>query len=154
VLEMDNEIIKRHNSVVKDNDTVIHCGDFTLLHNCDFVYENYVSKLTGNHIFLRGSHDGWLDKEKYHERWEKNIDGLYVVCDHYAGRVWTRSHYGSFQCFGHSHGNLKGQGLQYDVGVDNNDFYPVSINKIYTLKKEYENESKETRERELLRRDC
>jgi calcineurin-like phosphoesterase family protein len=132
--EMDKEIIKRHNSVVSKNDTVVHCGDFTLLNKYDYVYENYVKKLNGSHIFLKGSHDRWLNKiPNIHERWEKNINGLYIVCDHYAGRVWPRSHYGSFQCHGHSHGGLKPIGRQYDVGVDNNDFYPVSIDKIKEL---------------------
>ena len=140
--EMDAEIIKRHNSVVKENDIVVHCGDFTLIHNTELVFRNYVSKLNGNNIFLKGSHDKWLNTVAMtKERWEKNIDGLYIVCDHYSGRVWPRSHHGSFQCYGHSHGNLERIGLQYDVGVDNNDFYPVSIDKIKLLKKQYEDET-------------
>lgn len=144
VEEMDAEIIKRHNSVVKDDDIVVHCGDFSLIPSYDVVFCKYVFKLNGSHILLRGSHDRWLNPEEYHERWEKNIDGLYIVCDHYSGRVWPRSHHSSFQCYGHSHGHLERIGLQYDVGVDNNDFYPVSIDKIKLLKKEYEDESKKT----------
>jgi calcineurin-like phosphoesterase family protein len=45
-------------------------------------------------------------------------------------------HYGhaniinSWQLYGHSHGKLAPIGKQWDIGVDNNNFYPVSFNKI------------------------
>jgi calcineurin-like phosphoesterase family protein len=45
-------------------------------------------------------------------------------------------HYGhtsiinSWQLYGHSHGKLPPIGKQWDIGVDNNNFYPVSFNKI------------------------
>ena len=58
------------------------------------------------------------------------IEGIYIVCDHYAGRVWARSHYNSYQLYGHSHGHLPPEGKQWDVGVDNNNFFPVSFEQI------------------------
>jgi calcineurin-like phosphoesterase family protein len=39
-------------------------------------------------------------------------------------RVWPRSHHNSWQLYGHSHGKLLPIGKQWDIGVDNNDFYP------------------------------
>jgi calcineurin-like phosphoesterase family protein len=51
------------------------------------------------------------------------------VC-HYAMRTWARSHYNSYQLHGHSHGRLEPIGKQWDIGVDNNDFYPVSLDGI------------------------
>lgn len=129
--EMNHTLIQRHNKVVGPNDTVIHCGDFTLTSDYTYVYDNYVNRLSGNHIFIRGSHDKWLNKQlDIHERWEKNINGIYVVADHYAGRVWARSHHGSIQCYGHSHGCLQPIKNQYDVGVDNNDFYPITLEQV------------------------
>jgi calcineurin-like phosphoesterase family protein len=62
--------------------------------------------------------------------WEKEIKGFYVVVCHFAMRVWPRSHFNSWQLYGHSHGKLPPIGKQWDIGVDNNDFYPVSFNKI------------------------
>jgi len=129
--EHDHEIIKRHNEVVYPNDFVVHGGDFTLKHGKTFA-QSIINQLNGNHIFLRGSHDYWIDKSA-HERWERKIDGQYIVVDHYAGRVWPRSYYGSWQLHGHSHGNLPPIGLQYDIGVDNNDFYPVSFTQLKTI---------------------
>ena len=62
--------------------------------------------------------------------WERDIQGFYVVVCHFAMRVWPRSHYNSWQLYGHSHGKLPPIRKQWDIGVDNNDFYQVSFNKI------------------------
>jgi len=66
----------------------------------------------------------------YHEIWEKTIEGQHIVVCHYAMRTWGKSHWNSWQLHGHSHGMLESIGKQYDVGVDCNDFYPVSFDKI------------------------
>jgi calcineurin-like phosphoesterase family protein len=132
--ENDAEIIRRHNEKVKQGDLVIHCGDLTLKHRFDEACA-YIHQLNGEHIFLRGSHDRWMEKQGFQERWEKKIGDVYVVADHYPGRVWARSHYGSIQAYGHvhsglSHTKLKPLKNQYDVGVDNNNFYPVSLDEL------------------------
>ena len=63
--DMDTEIIKRHNEVVGDEDIVIHAGDFTMRKNAREA-KNYMKRLNGMHIFIRGSHDYWMDNS-YHE---------------------------------------------------------------------------------------
>ena len=123
VTEMDRGLRERHNSVVNNaTDVVIHAGDFTL--GRERKAAEYISQLHGQHIFLKGSHDYWLPKNTC-SIWEKTIDKQFVVVCHYAMRTWHRSHYNSWQLFGHSHGNLEPEGKQWDIGVDNNDFYPV-----------------------------
>jgi calcineurin-like phosphoesterase family protein len=42
----------------------------------------------------------------------------------------SNTHYNSWQLYGHSHGKLPPIGKQWDIGVDNNDFSPVSFNEI------------------------
>lgn len=128
VQEMDAELIRRHNSVVMPGGIVIHAGDFAMTRE-KAVAQGYLSRLNGEHILLRGSHDRWLDSDA-HEIWEKNIEGQYIVVCHYAMRVWARSHYNSWQLYGHSHGRLEPIGKQWDIGVDNNDFYPVSFEEL------------------------
>lgn len=123
--EMDAEIIKRHNEVVCQNDIVVHAGDFTLAKKRQA--ENYVSQLNGTHIFLSGSHDYWLGKNHPLQIWVQNIEGQIVVVCHYSMRNWPASHYNSWQLFGHSHSTLEPIGKQWDIGVDNNDFYPISF---------------------------
>lgn len=129
ITEMDETIIERHNSVVGKTDIVIHAGDFTLIHNTERVYKHYVKRLKGQHIFLKGSHDKWL-KKSAPTRFEKEIEGQFIVVDHYSMRVWHRSHWNSWQLYGHSHGKLPVIGKQHDIGVDNNDFYPLSFEAI------------------------
>jgi len=136
--EMDSTIIIKHNELVNDGDTVIHVGDFTMKKYESFI--KYLCRLNGNHIFLRGSHDKWMDEQVflndkqtnnfYHEIWEQKIKGKLVVACHYAMKTWPASHYNSWQLFGHSHGLLKTVGKQLDVGVDTNNFYPYSFEDI------------------------
>jgi len=132
VEEMDTEIIKRHNSVVSSGDTTIHAGDFTLINDRVKVYNVYVNRLNGTHIFLKGSHDKWLHSQSC-KIWEKTIEGRFIVVCHYSMRVWHRSHYNSWQLYGHSHGKLAPEGQQWDIGVDNNNFYPLSFDEICVI---------------------
>ena len=134
---MNEEIIKRHNAVVKDpRDKVIHVGDFTLEKNA----RPYIARLNGLHFFIRGSHDRWLTDAN--DIWRTKIGEQTLVACHYAMRVWPLSHYGSWSVYGHSRGKLPAEiecphchkkiptGKQYDVGVDNNNFAPVSLEQL------------------------
>jgi len=126
VYEMDEEIITRHNELVSDDDLTIHAGDFTLGKEADY----YRERLNGEHFFIMGSHDRWLKGRNITHLLEKTIEGQPIVVCHYAMRVWPRSHYNSWQLYGHSHGRLPPIGKQWDVGVDNNDFYPLSFERL------------------------
>lgn len=131
VEEMDEEIIKRHNSVVCGRDTVIHDGDFCW----GKLANEYIKRLTGKtHIFIKGSHDRFLP-ENSPTILEYRIEGQHIVVSHYAMRVWHRSHYNSWMLFGHSHGRLEPIGKQWDIGVDNNSFYPLSFTQIKDIMK-------------------
>lgn len=131
--EMDNILINNHNDLVKDDDVVIHAGDFTLEKDKQKVYGKYINRLKGKHVFLKGSHDYWLPWSHSQQIWEKYINGYYIVVCHYAMRTWARSHYNSFQLYGHSHGRLNPVGKQHDIGVDNNNFRPVSFNEVIEI---------------------
>ena len=131
VFEMDKELIRRHNEVVKDNDIVVHAGDF-MMGNKAFAAK-YIDQLKGSHIFIKGSHDRWLKDAP--QIWEKSIEHTHIVVCHYSMRVWPKSHYGSWQLYGHSHGGLEPIGKQWDIGVDNNNFYPVSFEQLKEIMK-------------------
>lgn len=138
---MDNEIIKRHNEVVGEHDTTFHLGDFTFYKDLNKV-RNIIRRLNGNHVFLRGNHDYWMDEinaanefDNYDSIEEIELEGEYIVMCHYNMRVWNRSHHGSWQLFGHSHGKLEGVGKQIDVGVDTHNFYPYSFEEVKQIMK-------------------
>jgi len=127
--EHDEDIMARHNEVVRTNDIVIHNGDFCWATKREEAYKRYVNRLNGNHIFVRGSHDCWLP-DSIRRIWQKTINGhFYVVC-HNAMRTWERSHYNSRQLHAHSHNRIKPRGKQLDIGVDGHNFYPWALEEI------------------------
>lgn len=135
VEEMNEVIIERHNEIVGIHDEVIHAGDFTL--NKQQYAEKIIKRLNGRHVFIRGSHDKWMNGS-YHEMIVlRRTDCPVIVVCHYAMLVWPKSHFNSWLLFGHSHGKLnnKIEGKAYDVGVDNNDFYPISLEQIRKVMK-------------------
>lgn len=132
---MDETLIANHNEIVTSEDITIHAGDFAWTNSIAEAY-NIVKKLNGKHILLRGSHDRWMKgKDFHHEIWEKRIDDRYIVVCHYAMRTWARSHFNSVHLFGHTHGKLEGMGRSMDIGVDTNNFYPYSLDKIIEIMK-------------------
>lgn len=157
--EMDDVMIERWNERVKPDDVVYHLGDFTLSNFKGFEY--YISKLNGSIFFVPGGHDHrWLDS--YHKNGSDTkyavleslitilVRGVELVLCHYPMLEWEKSHYGSIHLHGHSHGSLgcmgragfstlqSKPGYRVDVGVDCNNFYPVSITDILNRLDAYE----------------
>ena len=128
VEEMNEALIANFNSLVTKQDVTVHAGDFGFFKRREDA-EKVIKRLNGNHIFLKGSHDRWLtDNAPFMYR--RMIEGQFVVVCHYAMRTWERAHHGSFMLYGHSHGTLQPVGKQWDVGVDNNNFFPVSFDRV------------------------
>jgi calcineurin-like phosphoesterase family protein len=133
-------MIENWNSIVAENDTAYHLGDFTLDDIGHFT--KWASKLNGNIKILPGSHDEpWLKdfvgtervkvipplvSVEFPELIPGNSPQVIVLC-HYSMQVWDRSNHGSWQLFGHSHGKLQGIGLSFDVGVDCTEYRPLSL---------------------------
>jgi len=128
--KMNEELIKRHNEKVSKNDIVVHAGDFSLANKTKT--KEIIKQLNGTHIFLKGDHDRWLSPRTT-QIWQKRIDKHYIVVCHYCLRVWPKSHYGSWHLFAHSHGRLEPIGKSWDIGVDNNDYYPISMDELVEI---------------------
>lgn len=127
--EMDEKIIENWNSVVNDSDTVYHLGDFSF--RDPYLYRK---RLKGMIVLIRGNHDfrylKQIEKkvfESVHDLLSIKVEDTVIVLCHYAMRVWHKSHFNSFHIYGHSHGGLADYGKTYDVGVDNNNFIPISF---------------------------
>ena len=133
----------RFNNLVSPEDHTYHLGDFSLDKDPQRVEVNYIQRLKGTHTFIMGSHDKWL--EPYAKTVPYLIEKMfkspnnekYIVLCHYAMLTWPRSHHGSLQLFGHSHGRLDNllprpydKHSQMDVGVDTNQFCPYSLDDI------------------------
>ena len=139
VFEMDEAIIENHNSVVRSGDTVVHAGDFCWFkkyytQNSNDNVVSYINRLNGNHIFLKGSHDYWLPRNKSMQIWEKEFEKrIYLVVCHYAMHAWARSHYNSWHLYGHSHKDLNLTGKRHCISVENTDYFPVSFEEIKVI---------------------
>lgn len=134
VEEMNETLINNHNSIVKrKNDIVFHIGDFTFLNKIEDVHKKIITKLNGQHIFLKGSHDYWMKEKTALTLVELMVDNYHFTLCHYCMRTWPRSHYNTFHLFGHSHGSLPSIGKSHDVGVDNNNFYPFTFDQIIDI---------------------
>lgn len=130
VEEMDETIIRNHNSIVGQEDKFYFLGDFAWRN-----IGKYVERLNGNIHLIKGSHDKQIGNYSTLFTTVKDLDcilieGYKIVLCHYAMRVWQVSHFNSWQLFGHSHNRLEPVGKQLDVGVDGHNFYPWSFEEV------------------------
>ena len=125
VEEMNDALIYNWIDTVKSNDVIVVAGDVTLHTNYDIVYNRFLKHLPGNKIYLKGNHDYWLKEKRY--LYHKTIEGQFIAVSHYPMRTWKNSNHKSWNLHGHSHGTLEPLRRQYDVGVDNNDYKPISF---------------------------
>lgn len=140
VEEMNRELIKRHNSRVKPNDTVFHLGDFKLTNNGTNKHE-IVRQLNGHHVFILGNHD---------KNNGCNTPIKYMVIETYGQSVLLiHKPEDSIELMpilkintafvGHVHEKWKYQEhiLNYEkrllinVGVDQWDYYPIDAKQIF-----------------------
>ncbi len=127
----DAGLIERWNAVVAPGDTVWHLGDFALGPPPERVAELF-GALNGEKHLIFGNNDdaatlalpGWASIQAYAEM---TVDGTPLVLCHYAFRTWNGMGKGAIDLHGHSHGALRPQTRQYDVGVDVWDFRPVTL---------------------------
>lgn len=149
VKEMDETIINNWNSVVKSNDIVFHLGDFAFASNAR--WKQLIQALNGHIYLIVGNHD----EIRYpgHQVFDLfegvtsqlivKIDGQAAYLNHYPflcyGGAWRKD--AVWQLYGHVHSgpHCKGKDMarlamtfpyQYDVGIDNNNYTPVSWEQI------------------------
>ena len=140
--EMDQTLIKNWNAVVPEDGIVVHCGDFMLPHNEDIKeYNKYLNQLHGRVLLLRGNHDraslDWVSDKLIAVRDQAMIvvDGVKIFAQHYPCAAFN----GDYHVYGHIHTLADGScyGIDgdvtkvmrkntYDVGVDQNNYTPVS----------------------------
>jgi len=120
---------ERWNSVVKPDDEVWHLGDFAVRQSAERV-ASLLNALHGRKHLVVGNNDaaavtgdaGWSSVQAYAE---VTVEGLALVLCHYPFRTWRDMGKGAINLHGHSHGRLRPQPRQFDVGVDVWDFRPV-----------------------------
>ena len=141
--EMDRVMMERWNATVDEDDDVYVVGDFSF--RSGRAAEWYLSRLKGRKHLIVGNHD-WrtLQNDKAISLFvsvdsllEIEDNGKFIVLCHYPFLSWNKDSHGSYNLHGHSHNHL-GYNLQnrangrrqFDVGVDANEFKPVSLEAI------------------------
>ena len=137
VEEMDDEMIRRWNTVVAPGDVVMYLGDFAVKSHKKRIAA-LLEQLHGHKHLIIGNHDhtdtrkakGWASVEAYREI---TVGDLPIILSHYPFLTWNASHHGSWMLHGHCHGNLKTThtARRCDIGVDAWDFAPVSLPELH-----------------------
>nr|DAX08720.1 MAG TPA: metallophosphatase domain protein [Bacteriophage sp.] len=149
--EMDEALIANWNSVVGEEDIVFDLGDFAFATNGR--WKELIQRLNGKHYLILGNHDvtRWPgDKTmELFDRVEQQmiiyIDNRCIYLNHYPylcyGGSWKNPEHAVWQLHGHVHTCPNSSGAddkrmiykfpyQYDIGVDNNNYVPVSWNQV------------------------
>ena len=139
VTEMNEALIENYNQRVREDDTVFILGD--LCHKIPLrEAEALIRRLNGRKILLRGNHDLPYDPGLFADMQDflmTDLDGRRFVLMHYGLIDWPRRKKGGIHLHGHMHETRayneanRAKGLfRYDVGVDANDYQPVSLEEI------------------------
>lgn len=158
---MNNALINNWNSVVNDNDIVFILGDFCFDQRTQWV--KFLKQLKGKKYLVQGNHDksqaiphelfeGVADimQVYLYSHTTSNDEGetidiydKFVLC-HYCMVSWPGQWQGFKLLFGHSHSRKNNTGADatlidkrplpsYDVGVDNNNFTPISQSEVANI---------------------
>jgi calcineurin-like phosphoesterase family protein len=141
---MNNALVDNINSVVGQDDTLIHLGDFSFggFENIGNFLDRLVCKnihlVLGNHdTHIKYNRDGIQDRFLSVQQYlEVKINDYYFVLSHYPLQSWNGLNKGVIHLHGHVHLNkmLKfGNGKKMDVGVDGNDLNPYLIDDIIKI---------------------
>lgn len=147
VEEMNEELIARWNSVVHRDGIVFHLGDFCF-GNLD-KWNYLLDRLKGKIFLVLGNHDVRHINEDIVSRFECvaiqmriHVNGQKIYLNHFPFLSYSGDNHGTWQLHGHIHTNMQDSNIidkqrlsmllpcQYDVGVDNNNFTPVSFRQV------------------------
>ena len=146
VEQMNQTLINNWNRMVRKSDVIFHLGDFAF--GGKKHWNSILDQLNGKIYLVLGNHDMNSFKWALAERFEQValemyaiIDGQHIRLAHEPFLCYGGSDHNVWQLFGHVHSRENKNGpyagrlsmllpLQYDVGVDNNDYTPVSFEQV------------------------
>jgi len=138
VEEHDQWIIDRINSKVEKEHSLYILGDVSM--GSKIETEKLLNKIKCKNIFLiSGNHDHNLractrfttiEQIKDFTFNSESYPNLHIVLCHYPIASWNRKVFGAGHLYGHVHGRFQNTGLSFDIGVDANDYYPLSLEEV------------------------
>lgn len=164
VEKMNEILIENWNKVVSKDDTVFHLGDFAF--GGSSVWNGIIPRLNGHINLIIGNHDRKNLRQGYMSYFDMVVPQLHIEIEdnsiylnHYPFLCYGGSYRGVWQLFGHVHSGPQANGLdisrlkvllptQYDVGVDNNNFTPISYREV---KEKIESQNNENLDKTISR---
>lgn len=147
ITEMNETLIRNWNNKVSPGDTVFHLGDFAFCGSKEYI--ELLSRLNGDIYLILGNHDRKAVKEHYkfkgiYQQLYIKIESQRIYLNHLPFLCFDGAYRKepTWQLFGHVHsGENQIGGLdiprlayllptQYDVGVDNNNYTPISFQEV------------------------
>ena len=137
VEEHDEWIIDRINNVVSKKDQLYILGDVSMGDRVRT--EKLLDKIHGNKSLILGNHDnniahstrfGEITQLKDFNFNSESYPNIHIVLCHYPIASWNRKVHGASMLYGHCHGRFQNNGLSFDVGVDANDYLPLSLEQV------------------------
>lgn len=143
VEQMNEALISNWNRMVAPTDTVFHLGDFCLGGAAEWT--NVLDRLNGKIYLIMGNHDlknirqGIMGKfEHVCMQMHIEVGKQKIYLNHNPFLCYGGAYKDTWQLFGHVHSGPYNTGkdlprlrmlmpMQYDVGVDNNEYAPVSF---------------------------
>ena len=149
VEQMNETLINNWNGIVSKDDTVFHLGDFCLGGAAEWT--KLLDRLNGKIYLILGNHDLKNIRQGFIQLFEHVSMQMFITVDkqkmylsHYPFLCFEGGYKEVWQLFGHVHTRKNNTGIdaerlqylyptQYDVGVDNNDFKPVSFEEVKSI---------------------
>lgn len=144
VEEMNEMIIRKHNSVVQPDDLWYNLGDLGFWDPQKV--DKLIPRMNGRKHLIKGNHDTdkFIRRYVHHfdsiqEYAELNFGKTHIILFHFPISQWHRMHHGSIHLHGHTHGGFQGEGKILDVGIDNRpngDMLPWSLEEVLEYTKD------------------
>ena len=154
---MNNTIVDNINSIVGENDVLIHLGDWSfggfeniaefrsriVCKNIHLTYGNHDHHIRRNKddiqsIFSSTQDYMHLDIRRPSDRGKGVMDKFSFICMHYPIASWDSMNANMIHLHGHTHlpKHLRiADGRAMDIGTDGNDLEPISLNEVVSLLK-------------------
>lgn len=138
VEEMDDDLIYRHNNLVKKEDAVYFLGDFSWNQSYE-KYKNLFSRMNGRKFYIIGNHDNKQNLIRCQKngllidvRESKilNIGSDTIHLTHYPLLEWYNFHRNGKHFHGHTHCTLDDYCQSVDVGIDAWEYGPVEFSEL------------------------
>lgn len=142
--EMHTTLVRNWNSYVSQNDEIYILGDFAYKGKVEDV-NSLLKKLKGKKYLIKGNHDKYINYETFNPllfSWIKDYyvldyKGIKFILFHYPILEWDGYYKNYIHLYGHVHNSTKNPeqndrlkvlgNKAINVGVDVNNFFPVSI---------------------------